>query len=112
MVEFMAGTPEAFVRAGLIHASNMPAGNVTWHHFLLPRHEIVRASGVWVESLFVGGALPDLVTPDQSNAIRTALGPRTHHQTARPCLRTYQAHALLARLRDAPWGTSRNKRVA
>lgn len=56
---------------------------ITYCHLLMGRHEIIRANGLWTESLFsteVSGPLPD--------------GFRHHRRTARPCLKSYEAKLL------------------
>lgn len=58
-----------------------------WYHLLLPGHEIIRANGIWVESLFAGGAVFRSMPPATQIIARAALGTLAgHRRTARPCL--------------------------
>lgn len=112
-VELVTDTNEVFVPARLLGDGYIPSGPLDWHHVLLPNHEIIRANGVWVESLFAGDALPDILAPDQYGAAVRALGTVNRHPvTARPCLQLHEAAFLLARLRTMHTIKSRNKRVA
>jgi hypothetical protein len=38
---------------------------IVYHHLLLPRHGLVRAAGVWVESFYPGPEALRVLTPDQ-----------------------------------------------
>ncbi len=112
MAEYITGQAEVFVKAGWVSRSLMPKASISWHHILLPQHEVIRANGIWVESLFAGGALDAIATQGQINAIEAALDGRGHLRTARPCVRRYEAQVLLSHLRKTkPFDLSK-KRVA
>lgn len=110
--QLLCGQPEVFVAARNFAPPSVPRTGVMWHHILLPRHEVIRANGVWVESLFAGGTLSDLTSTSQSRAIEIALAGRLHMATTRPCLRRHEARVLLGHLRARALPESRNKRVA
>lgn len=59
VVERMYGTPEVFVPAKLLTvlpgvSVENTARSITYHHVLLPRHEVVLSHGVDTESLYLG----------------------------------------------------------
>lgn len=68
---------------------------VTWCHLLFARHEIIRANGLWIESLFSGGSVFDRLPPIHRIAAAQALKGKRHRQTARPCLRRWEAKLFL-----------------
>jgi Ca2+-binding RTX toxin-like protein len=49
------------------------ARRVTYHHLLLPRHGLIRAAGLWTESLFPGPEALRGLTPGQRAAISAAV---------------------------------------
>jgi hypothetical protein len=89
------GENEALAAAG--HMANgrnivrrtAPAGR-TFHHLLLPEHEIILANGVWTESLFAGGIAIDAQPPALRTRLRRLAASRKH-VTARLCLRQREA---------------------
>jgi hypothetical protein len=110
MLDLMGYDDGAFLTAGQASAPYIPKTQISWHHFLLPRHEIVRANGIWVESLFAGPALDEVLTPDQALAATSALGDIVHQKTARPSLKAFEADIALSDLLSN--ASKRNKRVA
>jgi hypothetical protein len=73
-----------------------PEGPVTYHHFLLPRHHIIRANGRWSESLFPGDMALSAMSADARQAISAALADHGNDmKTARLCLTATEA-AILA----------------
>ncbi|MCB2136947.1 MAG: Hint domain-containing protein [Rhodobacteraceae bacterium] len=66
----------------------------TFHHILLPSHQIVLANGVWSETLFAASAVVARMAPPVRRHILRLAGTG-HHQTARPCLRRWEV-ALIA----------------
>ena len=73
-----------------------PEGPVTYHHFLLPRHHIIRANGRWSESLFPGDMALSAMSSDARQAISATLASHDNNmKTARLCLTATEA-AILA----------------
>lgn len=112
LVDLMTSHPQVFVSAGHLAKPGKPQFGFVWHHILLPQHEVIRANGIWVESLFSGDALADLIAPEHYRAIRHAVRNTPHHTTARPCLRAPEARAVVHRLRHHTPRQTRNIRVA
>ena len=76
-----------------------------WHHLLLARHEVIRAEGVWTESLFTGGAIFAAMPALAARSARAALaaaGVGLHATPARPCLS--RTETIAARLASRPRG--------
>ncbi len=77
-------------------------GPVRYIHLLLDAHHVIKADGLWAETLFLG----DLISPAIAHRTGWAIAPgfdlaRAHHEeTARPILRTYETRLLLAK--DGP----------
>ncbi|WP_415920841.1 Hint domain-containing protein [Tateyamaria sp. SN6-1] len=98
--ELLYGQNEVLVRAkDLLHMDGVyrkPAHIITYCHILLDRHQVVKAHGLWSETLYPGAMAMDAVNPDAQAEIETlfpdlaAYGP-----TAAPCLRSFEA-ALIA----------------
>ncbi|MCF2871035.1 Hint domain-containing protein [Octadecabacter sp. G9-8] len=109
-IDLMGYSDGAFVAAGQAGSAQVPKTALQWHHFLLPRHEIVRANGIWVESLFIGPALNTLLTPAQSDDAISALGATQHQRMARPSLKQFEATFALSGV--GPHQPKRNNRVA
>ena len=74
---------------------------VRYFHILFDQHCLIRASGIWVESLYLGDVAQNWVADQRAagrlleksiagtNAVR-------HTQTALPCLRAFEARLVLA----------------
>lgn len=102
-VALYAGTDEAFAKAGhLVNSSGIhlaPCPEVTWHHLLFARHQVVVAEDFLSESLYPGSEAMKVFSTRQrleinnallSNGIRLAdYGP-----TARVVLRRYEAEVI------------------
>lgn len=75
-----------------------PEAPVTYVHLLFDKHQIIRANGIWTESLFLG----DVVTPSLAKLTGWQVAPNfdlaraTHCATARPVLRGFETRLLLA----------------
>lgn len=100
--ELLFNSREVFVPArNLIGHGALPSPladkTVTYHHLLLPQHEVVMAHGVWSESLFMGDiARHGRMLLDQWHiGADVALRDITHRSTARPVLRGFEAEVLL-----------------
>ncbi len=94
-VALLFGPTEAFApAAGLTARSLGPAGSgqQVWHHLLFSDHHIVRANGLWVESLLVRDkGLSWLPAPDQAVIRAHVPDPMP---PARPCLSVQEARLL------------------
>ena len=112
VADLFCGDAQVFVEAGWVTPTSMPNAPFSWHHIMLPHHEVIRANGIWVESLFFGQGVQDITTPAHRGEMAHALGGRPHRQTARMCLRRYEARVLLPKLRKAPPNYLSKKRVA
>jgi len=77
---------------------------VTYFHLLFDRHEIIRANGCWVESLFFGDVTHRKIgIYDNWNlAEGLQLESIRHMQTARLVLKSHQTQVLFDRARQAP----------
>ena len=99
--ELLYGQDEVLVRAkDLLNMDGVhrkPGGLVTYCHILMDRHHVVRAHGVWSETLYPGAVAMGAVSPAAQAEIAglfpdiTAYGP-----TVAPCLRGFEARALAA----------------
>lgn len=78
---------------------------ITWHHFALPRHELVCVNGAWTESLLLGpmllGGLSRNRRQELLSLFPTPAGPALNGPPARTCLRPGQARRLLPARRSA-----------
>lgn len=100
--ELLFNSREVFVPArNLIGHGALPSPladkTVTYHHLLLPQHEVIMAHGVWSESLFMGDiARRGRMALDQWHiGADVALRDIMHRSTARPVLRGFEAEVLL-----------------
>lgn len=110
MLETHFATDQALaLAAGLADpVAPRPHRPLVWHHLLFERHELIRANGRWVESLFVGGhggdgvfaTLPPILRLQAAAALRTG-----HIETVRPCLRKWEVRLFKSL-------TSRKRRAA
>ena len=83
---------EAFAPAAGLAPGPTGSGVQTWHHLLFQTHQIVRANGLWVESLFASDrALDWLPETDRQSIKRLIPEPM---QLARPCLTKVEAEFL------------------
>ncbi|SFJ09506.1 Hint domain-containing protein [Jannaschia pohangensis] len=97
--EMMFGVSEVFAAAR--HLLGLPGVTLLhlprtgrFHHLLLDRHCVVRANGIWTESLFLGdnsAALAGLSVPGDLCCDLSA----GHRRAARRCLRAAEAQALI-----------------
>jgi hypothetical protein len=88
--------PEVFAPASGLTSPRKPTRAVIWHHLLFARHEIIQAAGLWVESLFAGGRTFRDLPPIHRISAQQALAHRDgHRQTARPCLRHWEAELFM-----------------
>ncbi|MFW2545014.1 Hint domain-containing protein [Primorskyibacter sp. 2E107] len=79
------------------------AGVITYHHLLLPRHEVIYAEGMATESFFAGPAGLEALDAASLQALFTALpalrsDPGSYGSSARLCLRGFEARMLRDRL--------------
>lgn len=84
-------TDEALVRAqGLIDDSRVVrdhrAGDVTYIHILLARHQVIRANGVWVESFHPDDTDLSHLNPVDLEELRDIAPPAGYGPHARRCL--------------------------
>ncbi|MEO0402078.1 MAG: Hint domain-containing protein [Pseudomonadota bacterium] len=99
--ELLYGQDEVLVRAvdllGMDGVYRKPGGLVTYCHILLDRHHVVRAHGVWSETLYPGSVAMGAVNDAARDEI-TELFPdlATYGPMAAPCLRGYEARLLAA----------------
>lgn len=75
---------------GAIRAEAVPR-DVTYIHLLTARHEVVRANGVATETFHPASADPDLMEPDDRDALAHVLGGPGYGGFARRCLTAPEA---------------------
>ncbi|MFZ7093398.1 Hint domain-containing protein [Primorskyibacter sp. 2E233] len=102
--ELLFGTPEVFAAAThLIDGKTVqraPDGEVTYIHLLFERHQVIYAEGMATESFFAGenglGAL-DAASREELFRVMPVLrsDPAQYGETARICLRAFEARMLL-----------------
>jgi len=98
------GTGELFAPAtGLIDGVGItrspPIAQLTWHHILLPQHEVLTTSGLLSESFFPGANGLSAIGNEARQALFEAFptlrtSPTKYGKTARPCLTKKEAQAL------------------
>ncbi|MEO0668221.1 MAG: Hint domain-containing protein [Pseudomonadota bacterium] len=99
--ELLFGQDEVLVRAkdllGMDGVYRHTGGLITYCHVLMDRHHVVRAHGVWSETLYPGTVALEAVSPAAQAEI-AALFPdiAAYGPTAAPCLRGSEARALAA----------------
>jgi hypothetical protein len=101
--ELHLGTPEILVAAKFLGRPRLqhPGESLDYYHLLFDRHTLIRAEGVWIESLYLGdvgqgwiaaqrraGTLSE-GNPTRTDAIR-------HAAAVLPCARSYEAVVLAA----------------
>lgn len=101
--EFLFGQPAVLVAAkDLVNGSSVvfrPGGGVTYWHFALDRHELIRAEGAVAETLLSGDeALASLAADDRAGLLGALPGLERGQgpASALPTLRAYEARMLLA----------------
>ena len=99
--ELLYGQDEVLVRAkDLLNIDGIyrkSGGLITYCHILMDQHQVVRAHGVWSETLYPGTVALDAVSPAAQAEIN-ALFPdvENYGPTAARYLRAYEARALVA----------------
>jgi hypothetical protein len=93
------GAPEVLVRAvDLLHHDDVyrkPGGMVTYCHILFDTHQLVRASGMWSESLYPGDMTLQTVHPAARAEIKSLFpDPSLYGPKAARCLRSFEAACL------------------
>ncbi|APX10327.1 Hint domain-containing protein [Tateyamaria omphalii] len=104
--ELLFGAPD--VLAAAVHLVNdhdirlRSGGIVTYHHLLLDTHQLIRAEGVWTETLFPGpGALSSLPKTAQHELMTlfpeldTPDGANRYDQTVLPVLKAHEARSWI-----------------
>lgn len=81
------------------HVDKTPCTSITYVHLLLPRHEVIFANGLAVESFFPGPQAIGALAPAQKQDLTTALSaisssPDQYAETARPCLNAVEFRLL------------------
>ncbi|WP_136442281.1 Hint domain-containing protein [Pacificoceanicola onchidii] len=101
--ELLFGAREVFAAARhLIDGETVTrgrAGEVTYHHLLLPCHAVIYAEGMATESFFAGDTGLEALDAASREALFTALpdlrsDPGSYGAAARVCLRGYEARML------------------
>lgn len=98
--DLLFGEAEVFAAAGHLAGGKsgfavMPAGSdVTYHHILLPRHEVILSEGAWTESFLAAAGGLAAVGEDAMREVRGILGTRVGQVVARRCLRQWEVDAL------------------
>lgn len=101
--ELLFGESEVLVAAGhLVNGRDVtvtPRDEVTYIHIMLDRHEVIYASGIATESFYAGDAALSAVDPAAREELFATFpelrsAPGRHRDTARPCLRRYEAALL------------------
>jgi hypothetical protein len=99
--ELLYGQDEVLVRA--VDLLNMDGvfrhlgGMVTYCHILMDRHQVVRAHGIWSETLYPGSVAIEALGPVAQAQIAAILPDITAYgPTAAPRLRSYEARLLAA----------------
>ncbi len=99
--ELLYGEPDVLIRARdlLSHDGvyRKPGGIITYCHMLFDAHQLVKAGGIWSESLYPGEMTRGMVAPETRQEIETLFpdlkgyGPKSAR-----CLRRYEAACLTA----------------
>ena len=99
--ELLYASPGVLVRAidmvGHNGIHQREGGFLSYHHILFDRHQLVRAAGIWSESLYPGDMTLQTLRPKAREEIRqlvpdvASYGPK-----AAPCLRSFEAVCLAA----------------
>ena len=98
-VELLFGTSEVLAAARFLSppetSDSIQLAPTNYFHLLLPHHEIIRANGIWCESLFPGDqAIHALPTDAQWQIDLATNGQAGNWETARRCLCRYEALVL------------------
>ena len=99
--ELLYGSADVLVRAvdllGVDGVYEQPGGMVTYCHILFDRHQLVRASGVWSESLYPGDMTLQTVNPAARREIEELFpNLKGYGPKAARCLRHFEAVCLAA----------------
>ncbi|KAA0914679.1 type I secretion protein [Aquicoccus porphyridii] len=108
--ELLFGEAEVFMPA--IHmldfhgADAAPVAQVTYIHLMFDRHQVIYAEGAATESFHASDQSLDALVPAARAEIFAAYPAlrhdlAAHGPTARPCLKSYESHALLTRMHKA-----------
>ncbi len=99
--ELLYGAPDVLIRAkdllGHDGIYRKPGGIVTYCHVLFDAHQLVKAGGIWSESLYPGEMTREMVTPEARVEIESLFpdlkgyGPKSAR-----CLRRFEAACLTA----------------
>ena len=99
-VELHFGTDEVLASAkALVNGSGIcddwKGLSISYHHILFACHQVIRAEGLWAESLFTGDLALSAMTAEARRQIDQALGENLLTQkTARMCLTPNEAAVL------------------
>ena len=100
-IQYHFGEDEVLAAARHIPRTGDTGGEVhpiTYHHLLFSRHEVIRANGLWCESLFLGKqALLRLSTRDRWTIDALLDGAWDRGRTARRCLKNWECRVLTRR---------------
>lgn len=99
--ELYFGTRDALVAANaLLTLPDVRVAPLTstlsYRHLIFDQHQIIRANGVWVESLFVGSLYEDGALGGLARITPEAADLPCHRATARAVLRGFEAEVLTA----------------
>lgn len=77
-------------------ANSLPwRGDITYHHLLFARHEIVLANGLWAESLLPGEVARSAMSPEARERLGAVLdGGMDGIEAARLCLKAFEARLV------------------
>ncbi|APX13574.1 Hint domain-containing protein [Tateyamaria omphalii] len=101
--ELLYGAPEVLCAAKQLcdgdRIARAPCDRVTYYHMMFERHEIVWADGARTESFFVGDHISDADMGPYAELValfpELAAGGEAAMRTARPCLKFFEAQALI-----------------
>ncbi|MEX0311754.1 MAG: Hint domain-containing protein [Tateyamaria sp.] len=99
--ELLFGQDEVLVRAKDLLCMDgvyrKPGGRVTYCHILMDEHQVVRAHGIWSETLYPGSVAMGAVGPEALDEI-SALFPDLsgYGPMVAPCLKGFEAQLLAA----------------
>lgn len=92
-LDMQFGLTQAFAPAIGLADGAAGSGVQHWHHILCDRHQIVRANGLWVETMLLTARTLDWLAPADRATIR-ACQPAGDMVPARPCLTKSEARLL------------------
>lgn len=99
--ELLYGTQDVLVRAvdlvGYEGIHRREGGVVSYHHVLFDRHQLVRAAGIWSESLYPGDVAIQTISAKAQQEIRQLVPDiESYGPKAAPYLRSFEAACLAA----------------